>query len=276
MKLTFYSTIMSLATLGIGNAADTSSAARDFPPNPIERHGWCLVAHDEFDGKDGGKLNPALWIDGYFPGRFGDDYKSPKMQSNYEFRSEGDTRFIVLKTLAERPKAWVAGIATFNTANWHKRYENEKIATIERFSSKYGYFEVRSRHPVAITGKDAAWWILDTHAGGEEIDVYEDSAYGGPNFHLKGIGPVINSKGEDYPVTKEKGDIAWRVYGMEIHETGIRFFLNNQLIHERQADWSNIGAWAHIFSLYVRNSMTNNEYHIDYFRAYRKLNDSNK
>jgi len=63
---------------------------------------------------------------------------------------------------------------------------------------------------------------------------------------------------------------------MEIHETGIRFFLNNQLIHERQADWSNIGAWAHIFSLYARNSMTNNEYHIDYFRAYRKLNDSNK
>ena len=262
--------MLALCLIATSYASDPSAAAKDFPPNPIEKQGWSLVAHDEFEGPDDGKLNSELWIDGYFHGRFGDDYSRPKMPSNYEFRSEGDTRFIVLKTLAGRPKEWVAGIMTFNTPNWHKRYANEAIETVNKFSCKYGYFEVRSRHPVAITGKGAAWWILDTHAGGEEIDVYEDSAYGGPNFHLKAIGPVIGSKGDDYPVTTKESGVVWRVYGLEIHETGIRFYLNNELIHERVADWSGVMAWAHILSLYSKDPKVGNEYHVDYFRAYRK------
>lgn len=249
-----------------------AGAPRVVPPNPLVRPGWTLIAHDEFDGA-GGKLDPALWIDGYFPGRFGDDYASPRMPSNYEFRSEGETRFIVLKTRADKPRAWAAGIATFNMVDWHKHYENRAIPTRHTFSAKYGYFEVRSRHPVAVSGKDAAWWIVDTRAGGGEIDVFEDSAYGGPNFHTKAVGQVIGGRGADYPVTQRAGDVAWRIYGMEIHPTGIRFYLNDKLIHERAADWSDIKAWAHVLSLYSKQPVADNEFHVDYFRAYRKASD---
>lgn len=244
-------------------------ASIDFPPNPLVKPGWKLVVHDEFDGGDG-KLNPELWIDGYFPGRFGDSYDSPRMASNCEFRWEKDIRFVVLMTRASQPRGWVAGMATFNRLDWHKCYENRAISLQHRFSQKFGYFEVRSRHPVAVTGSHAAWWILDTQAVGAEIDVFEDSAHGGPNFHTKAVGPILDNRGADYPMTREEKDVAWRVYGMEIHETGIRFFLNNELIHERSADWSQIKAWAHILSLYSKQPVADNEFHIDYFRVYER------
>ncbi|MFR8357568.1 MAG: hypothetical protein ACLVEJ_19325 [Parabacteroides sp.] len=57
MKHLFYTFISGL--LLIGNIQ--SSNAQDYPPNPLEKEGYRLIFHDEFDGE---KINTDKWIPG--------------------------------------------------------------------------------------------------------------------------------------------------------------------------------------------------------------------
>ena len=60
MKHLFYTFISGL--LLIGNIQ--SSNAQDYPPNPLEKEGYRLIFHDEFDGE---KINTDKWIPEYLP-----------------------------------------------------------------------------------------------------------------------------------------------------------------------------------------------------------------
>ena len=60
MKHLFYTFLSGL--LFISNILPSN--AQDYPPNPLEKEGYRLIFHDEFDGKE---INTDKWIPEYLP-----------------------------------------------------------------------------------------------------------------------------------------------------------------------------------------------------------------
>ena len=63
-KLITAATVLSLAAVAAVGAGPVAQAA-DRPPNPLQKPGWVLDRHDEFDGR----LDSGLWITNYLESR---------------------------------------------------------------------------------------------------------------------------------------------------------------------------------------------------------------
>lgn len=244
--------LLLLTTICICSAANISAQSADFPPNPLEKPGWTLVCHDEFDGAS---LNDSLWIPEYFPGRF----ETP-WTAKYEVKDG-------LLLLSGGP-----GIQTYNCHNLHKEYLNppEKVPTVYKFTQLYGYYEIRARN--SMTAHHIAFWVLEAKPNGGEVDITEDEGYGGPNWHIH----VYN---EDRRIYKHYDDITthkqrcegFHLYAIEIHEKGIRIYHDNQLLEEANVDWKARGEVPLAFLLGIYDNPEGGQaYAVDYFRAYRR------
>jgi len=170
--------------------------------------------------------------------------------------------------LTDMSTSYNQGIQTYNQPDWHKR-PPWKFPLVDKFTQLYGYYEVRSRHPVAETARHPAWWMLEAKEHGGEIDIHEDGSYGGPNFHV--------STDDCNPCGKTGGaHDYYGVYGMVIYPGGIKFYRDNQLVHERAIDWAARGEtpFGHILSMYSDKNATSrdveHEFYVDYFRVYKR------
>lgn len=231
-----------------------------FPPNKIKKEGWRLVLNEEFESTI---LNDSIWISEYFPGRF----KTP-IKANYLIKDG----YLHL---------YEGSIQTFNTHNLHKQYYHlaKEVSTIEKFTQLYGYFEIRAKH--SNTAHHVAFWALEAKNGGSEIDIIEDPAWVGPNWHKWSSkrpfpeGRKIVKK-YDSITTKEQRASEFQLYALEVHPTGAKVYHNNILLEEVDIDWKKRGETPLMFLLSIYENKKNGQpYIIDYFRAYKKDDKTN-
>jgi beta-glucanase (GH16 family) len=117
------------------------------------KKGWRLTFHDEFDG---GKLDAAKWTDRYWHGRTHSNneqqYYAP---DGYEVK---DGR---LRLKAE--KRAMGGMP----------YTSGMIASHDKFSQQYGWFEIRAKFPKGKGFWPAFWLLPATKEWPPEIDILE-------------------------------------------------------------------------------------------------------
>lgn len=119
----------------------------------MEKPGWTLTFHDEFDGE---VLDTTKWMDRYWHGR---------THSNNEQQYYAPDGYEVddgrLRLIAE--KRSMGGMP----------YTSGMVTSFERFSQQYGWFEIRTRVPKG-QGLWPAFWLLPvTKEWPPEIDVLE-------------------------------------------------------------------------------------------------------
>ena len=170
MKHLFYTFISGL--LLIGNIQ--SSNAQDYPPNPLEKEGYRLIFHDEFDGE---KINTDKWIPEYLP-------SWPKDRSvcapTYEMKN-GMIRLIIDKNSKnEFDKGMhISGFMSASRTGLHhydpKKKALHQIKTEATQINQYGYYEMRAKMQDG-GGVHCAWWLIgfeDDPNQSCEIDIFE-------------------------------------------------------------------------------------------------------
>lgn len=170
MKHLFYTFISGL--LLIGNIQ--SSKAQDYPPNPLEKEGYRLIFHDEFDGEE---INTDKWIPEYLP-------SWPKDRSvcapTYEMKN-GIIRLIIDKNSKnEFDKGMhISGFMSASRTGLHhydpKKKALHQIKTEVTQINQYGYYEMRAKMQDG-GGVHCAWWLIgfeDDPNQSCEIDIFE-------------------------------------------------------------------------------------------------------
>ena len=170
MKHLFYTFISGL--LLIGNIQ--SSNAQDYPPNPLEKEGYRLIFHDEFDGEE---INTDKWIPEYLP-------SWPKDRSvcapTYEMKN-GIIRLIIDKNSKnEFDKGMhISGFMSASRTGLHhydpKKKALHQIKTEATQVNQYGYYEMRAKMQDG-GGVHCAWWLIgfeDDPNQSCEIDIFE-------------------------------------------------------------------------------------------------------
>lgn len=190
------------------------------PMGAVAALDWRLTFQDEFDG---GQLDSSKWND-HFQGRRTND---PELQYYAEDGHEVSEGFLRLK--AEK------------RATEGKAYTSGMIGSFEKFSQKYGYFEIRARCPQG-RGLWSAFWLLPEvkdrskpewwmEHWPQEIDVLEllghepNKVYfslhwlGGEGKHLfntmSWVGPDFSETYHTFAVQWEPGKCVWYVDGVE-------------------------------------------------------------
>ena len=161
-------------TLPLLDFAEPAQAA-EMPANPLDKSGWVLDRHDEFNGS----LDTSLWITRYLESRT----TETRARAWYGFRNNA----LVLRIDDNQPTYYsdnplkVSSIQTGQKTGLHKTTpQNHTITTDMKYTPKYGYFEIRAK-TCARSGLHAAFWAVgrqDTASQNGEIDIIEDP---GPN-----------------------------------------------------------------------------------------------
>jgi beta-glucanase (GH16 family) len=151
-----------------------SSAQADSPEEKTapEKPGWELVFEDNFDNET--VLSPEKWIDAYRPGRA--EYyalKSGKpsdfngLKTNYVIEN-GILKLRIDRDLPKRKDVQTPCVSSIQTSRWTYNPETGEFGTLDKFTTKYGLFEVRCRMPKG-SGLHSAFWLLQKGAREQEI-----------------------------------------------------------------------------------------------------------
>ena len=150
------------------------AGAQDFPASPIEKEGYRLIFHDEFDGTN---LDTKKWIPEYLP-------SWPKDRSicvpDYEMK-DGVIRLLIDKDSKNEfdPGMYISGFMSASRAGMHrydpKRKVQHEVKTEATQLSQYGYYEMRAKMQPG-GGVHCAWWLIGFEDNPEqtcEIDIFE-------------------------------------------------------------------------------------------------------
>ena len=134
------------------------AAAQDYPASPLDKEGYRLIFHDEFDGEE---LDRSKWIPEYLP-------SWPKDRSvcrpTYEMK-DGILRLTIDKdSKNEFDKGmYISGFMSASRTGMHhydpKRKALHDIKTEATQINQYGYYEMRAKMQ-AGGGVHCAWWLI--------------------------------------------------------------------------------------------------------------------
>ncbi|WP_176929402.1 glycoside hydrolase family 16 protein [Lentzea albidocapillata] len=253
------------------------AVAADVPPNPVQKPGWILDRHDEFNGS----LDSSLWITNYLESRT----PAWRSKARYGFRNNA----LVLRIDNDQPtyyagggKMKVSSIQTGQKTGLHKGSpQDHTIPTIWKYAPRYGYFEIRGRTS-ARSGLHAAFWTVgkqDTPSQSAEIDIMEHPGRTPRNFNFNlfkwsdpNITQVTQSVGTSFDLAG-----GMHIYALEWTPTQIKLYVDNRLT--RTVNQSPAYASGFLLGIYENAGWTGNvdpndprpkEFVVDYFRAYRK------
>lgn len=289
--LTVATTVLVGATGGVPALAAPPPA--DYPANPLDKPGYYLTAHDEFN-VSGATLTPQLWNTRYLPhwsdtaneARYGIadgrlDLRIDRDTPAWDPARDGNTKVSGIQT-AERD--WLHRWTNYS-GNAH--HEETRLQHIQR----YGYFEIRAKVAKG-GGLHSAWWMIgaqqdiDSATGATkqngELDIFEilgrDTTRGLFNWHR-----WSDTRTREQSTTFDAGvdlSAAYHVYGLEWTPTQMKLYLDNVLIKtiDQSPDYpmltmlglyekSDPGSWTGPFDPTVPYPKT---FSIDYFRAYQK------
>ena len=275
--------LVGLTLAGRMPAAADEDRPVDFPPNPLEKPGWVLTAHDEFDGV---ALNTDLWVPYYL------EYRTERERAaaRYELRDG----HLVLRIDQDQPlysgrdaprdaaQMRVSSVQTGQRDYLHKPTFHHSTPTEMKFTQQYGYFEIRAK-TFNQPGYCIAFWtvgVRDEPWQESEIDITEqpgNSPFSKFNLYRWGDSTlqdkVINHNLEFRP------DQSFNIYALEWDETSLRKYLNNELVSEIPQSPSY--PMVFFLSVYENPGWTGvadtrpdsgypKEFVIDYFRAYER------
>ncbi|TDC85071.1 glycosyl hydrolase family protein [Micromonospora sp. KC606] len=261
------------------STAQPASAA-DVPPNPLEKAGWVLDRHDEFNGS----LDESLWITKYLESRTTEE----RSRARFGFRDNS----LVLRIDDDQPTyrsgdpMKVSSIQTGQMTGLHKPDDSlhHTIPTIWKYTPQYGYFEIRAKSS-ARSGIHTAFWTVgrqDTLQQRGEIDIMEHPGRDPRSFLFslhKWSDPNLpesqNSIAAGFDMTTD-----FHIYALEWTPTQIKLYVDNVLRRTINAS----PAYPNVFFLgiYENAGWTGDvnpsdprpkEFVVDYFRAYRKAGD---
>ncbi|MFI5593785.1 glycoside hydrolase family 16 protein [Amycolatopsis sp. NPDC051758] len=250
--------------------------AADAPPNPLDRPGWTLDRHDEFNGR----LDPNLWITNYLESR------TPEWRSRarYGFRNDA----LVLRIDNDQPTYYagdpmkVSSIQTGQRTGLHKTSPlDHSIPTVWKYAPKYGYFEIRGKTS-ARSGLHAAFWTVgkqDASNQNAEIDIMEHPGRTPRNFNFclhKWSDPNVSEVNNSISVGFDLAN-GMHIYALEWTPAQVKLYVDNVL--KKTINASPAYASAFLLGIYENAGWTGSvdpsdprpkEFVVDYFRAYRK------
>jgi beta-glucanase (GH16 family) len=271
--------VVSAAAAIVPISAAQPAAAADFPPNALEKPGWTLDRHDEFNGS----LDSSLWITNYLESR------TPEWRSRarYHFRNNA----LVLRIDDDQPTYYASGnpmkvssIQTAQRVGLHQTSPfDHEIPTVMKYTPQYGYFEIRAKSS-ARHGTHTAFWTVgkqDTYEQRAEIDVFEHGKgkHGLRSFYYNlhkwsdpNLPELEQTLQAGFDVTSD-----FHIYALEWTPTQIKLYVDNVLKNTINA--SPAYASAFLLGIYENagwngtvnpNDPEPKEFVVDYFRAYKK------
>jgi len=137
-----------------------SVVGSDAPAPPLEKSGWRLTFHDEFDGP---KLNDMYWFSAYRSGRkeyfkrIGKESRWVDQNAHYVF-ADGILKLRIDETLPFRPHKGVRCVSCIQTSDHRFGATTNEFQILDKFAQKYGWFEIRCRMPKG-SGLHSAFWL---------------------------------------------------------------------------------------------------------------------
>lgn len=266
----------------------------DFPPNPLEKPGYSLQFHDEFEGPE---LDTGKWLPYYLP------HWSSRAQSrpNYYFEDgnlvlqitkeqqpwcpefDGEVRCSSIQTGAfAGPVGSKIGQLQFSSA-CVVREAQENVRT---YTPQYGYFELRAKG-VNTGANHATLWMIgyeDSPEKSGEIAMFElvGSQAGATASGIRyGVHPWgdPNLKEEFYEEFLPIDVTRYHLYGLEWRPDQLDFYVDNvkiRTIHQspNYPMQFMLGIYEHPFEgawtgVYDPNAPYPKKFTVDYFRAYQ-------
>ncbi|MDO4627865.1 MAG: glycoside hydrolase family 16 protein [Planctomycetia bacterium] len=138
------------------------------------RPGWKLVFEDTFDGVT--KLDSEKWFDTYRSERleYQELLKNPNWKSNQKFSQahyvieDGILKIRLDRDLPKRKDILSTTVSSIQTSRWTYNPHDKTFGTNDKFTAKYGWFEIRCRMPKG-NGLHSAFWLLQKEADKQEI-----------------------------------------------------------------------------------------------------------
>ena len=267
---------------------------RDFPANPMEKTGYRLEFHDEFDGPE---IDTDKWFPFYLP------HWSSRAQSAPSYSFEDSNLILQIKKDQEPwcpefdgqvrcssiqtgefagPVGSRSGQLRFSSACMVR----EMQTNIQKYTPKYGYFEIRARG-VNTSANHAAFWMIgyeDIPERSGEIAICElVGSHTGPT--LSGIRLGVHPWGdpglqdEFYEEFLPMDASRYHIYGLEWTPTHLDFYIDNtkvKIIHQspKYPMQFMLGIYEHPFEgawtgIYDPTASYPKKFTIDYFRAYQ-------
>ena len=255
-------------------AGTAAASADDFPPNPLEKPGWMLDAHDEFDGP---LLNTNFWSPYYLESRT----EKERAAARYEFRQGTLVLYVDGQSKGYFKDGsnmmTISGIQTGDRTRLHKDSDpiHHEIPVKLNYTPLYGYFEIRAKLPKSAL---AAFWTVGTkdmpaHAG--EIDIFE-SIKNKPK-RLKYVLHTWGDKSLAYQHQDPELDFnstqEFHIYALGWKEHECVLYIDNRRVMSmpQSPNYPSI----FLLTLYgnTRDS-SKQEFIIDYFRAYKRNGES--
>jgi beta-glucanase (GH16 family) len=191
--------------------AASRSARQDLTNPPLQKPGWRLTFHDEFNGN---QLDRRMWNDSYWDGRTHSnnelEYYAP---DGYEEKSG------TLRLRADRRRM-----------EGHD-YTSGMITSLGHFAQQYGYFEIRAKFPRGKGFWPAFWLLPTTKQWPPEIDILEildhqpekiyfsthwQDARGRHQYHTESwVGPDFSRAFHTIALEWRPGEVIWYVDGVE-------------------------------------------------------------
>jgi beta-glucanase (GH16 family) len=205
-----------------------SLAAQTAPPSPPS---WKLVWSDEFNGRNGARVDSSKWVAETGGGGWGNDeleYYTSRPQNVSQENGK-----LVIKVLQEKYSG--AGGVTRN-------YTSARLKTLGKFSQTYGRFEARIKIPRG-QGIWPAFWMLGNDIekpgwpGCGEIDIMENIGKEPALVHGTIHGPGYsgaNGIGAAYALPDDQRFADdFHVFAVEWEPNAIRFYVDDHLYATR-------------------------------------------
>lgn len=268
----------------------------DFPANPLEKAGYRLDVHDEFDTPT---LNTNLWLPYYLPHWSSRAQTAPhytlgnseltlqivKDQAPWCPEFDGEVRASCFQT-GEYAGALGSseGQLQFNAAG----VVREAQENVRLYTPQYGYFELRAKG-LTTGANHAALWMIgyeDVPERSGEICVFElvGALTGEHQSRVRfGVHPWADGTlaEEFYEEAYAINTARYHVYGLEWTPTHIDFYIDNQktrTIHQSPAYPMQfmLGVYEHPFEgawtgVYDPDAPYPKMFTVDYFRAYQPI-----
>lgn len=258
----------------------------DYPANPLEKPGYRLEWHDEFDQAE---LDLNKWIPAYLP------QWSSRQRSKPSYHLDGSQ--LVLEIEADqqpwcpefdgdlRVSALQTGVFSgpLGSNLGQHRFKSELVVREEQipqrcYTPQYGYFECRAKAP-ATPGFMAALWLIGFEEKPEEsaeicmFEIFGNAITDTTSTIGYGVHPWKDSQIRDEFYKDSVNIVAsdFHIYALEWTPSQIDFHIDNQ--HTRRIQQSPRYPMQWMLTLYQFPEATTADYpqsfDIDYVRAYQ-------
>lgn len=277
IKTYFFKQTLSIRNACLKFAYGLNKKPRKINDTTLERSGWILSFHDEFDSLDIKKWRLGQPWGEYHPGH-------PHQYYSNEMISV-ENGFLHLRG-SYQPKTFRSGDSNITIP-----YAIGLINSDISFKQKYGYFEIRSKNPKG-PATWPAFWLTGATKWPPEIDIFE--MYGkSKGKHIHNQYATIHYGKSD---TKSRGylskkvnlpnntDTAFHIYGCEWTPDYIRFFTDGKQVayirmNKSLRKWMdeemvviiNNSFEEKYLSSYADKTKVNNDFVVDWVRVYMKI-----